>query len=251
MVAAPFWVSWWYLSFYVEVNFLPTNKTIDRVGVDLGIRKLATLSTGKVFDNPKALHKAQQRLARLQRDLSRKAFKSTNWFKVKLKVAKAYKKVADLRRNAIHYLTSYLSKNHAEIVIEDLNAAGMAKNRRLAKAISDAAFGEIRRQATYKTERYGSLLTLVDRWFPSSQLCSECGHRQKMPLSARTFSCGGCGMKKDRDLNASLVLENYQVFAAGLVASRFVDEVPPTVSDEASGKHQYGQQLCLDLSGVV
>lgn len=231
----------WYVSFHLEVDFLPTDKLFERVGVDLGISKLATLSTGKVFDNPKALHKAQKRLARLQRDLSRKVFRSANWNKAKLKVAKAHKKVADLRANAIHHLTTYLAKNHSEIVMEDLNAKGMVKNRCLAKAISDAAFGEIKRQAVYKTERYGSALTLVDRWFPSSQLCSECGHRQKMPLSVRTFSCGSCGMKKDRDFNASLVLENHEAFVAGLVTSRLVDEVPPTVSDEASGKHHSGK----------
>ena len=236
----------WFISFFVEVDFLPTTKIRDNVGVDLGISKLATLSDGKVFENPKPLFKAEKRLARLQRDLSRKEFQSKNWYKAKLKVQRAHRKIADIRICAIHHLTSYLAKNHGEIILEDLNVQGLVKTRHLSKALSDAAFGTIRTQTEYKCERYGSRLILADRFFPSSQLCSECGHRQKMPLSVRIYDCQNCGSKKDRDFNASLKLENYEALVASSVTSRFVDEVLPTVSDEANDKHQ-----CQDLSCVV
>ena len=229
----------WFVSFLIEVDFLPTNKSQEKVGVDLGISKLATLSSGVVFENPKAYSKALKRLARLQRDLSRKVFQSRNWYKAKLKVQLAHRKVADIRCNVIHHLTSYLAKNHGEIIMENLRVKNLMKNRRLSKALSDAAFGMIRTQMEYKIQRYGSVLTLADRFFPSSQICSKCGHRQKMPLSLRVYNCSHCGMKgKDRDLNASLNLENYTTIAAGLVASRSVKEVLPTVSSEADSKHQ-------------
>ena len=228
----------WFISFFVEVEFLPTEKNREKVGVDLGISKLATLSSGIVFENPKAYTKALRRLARLQRDLSRKVFQSKNWYKAKLKVAKAHRKVADIRSNSVHHLTSYLAKNHGEIIMEDLNVKGLIKNRHLSKAIGDAAFGTIRTQVEYKSERYGSSLILADRFFPSSQLCSNCSHRQKMPLKVRIYDCSCCSIRLDRDLNASLNLENYESIAVGLTALRSVDGVLPTVPREADGKHQ-------------
>ncbi len=145
----------------------------------------------------------------MQRDLSRKVFQSSNWYKAKLRVAKAHRKIADIRQNAIHHLTSYLAKNQREITIEDLNVAGLIKNRHISKALSDAAFGMIRTQLEYKTSRYGSNLIVAERFFPSSQLCSNCGHRQKMPLKIRTYACPNCQIRLDRDFNASLNLENY------------------------------------------
>ena len=229
----------WYISFFIEVDFLHTKKTREKVGVDLGISKLATLSSGKVFENPKAYIKALKRLARLQRDLSRKVVGSSNYHKAKLKVQKAHCKIANIRSNAIHHLTSYLAKNHSEVVLENLNVKGLIKNRRLSKSLSDAAFGTIREQTEYKCQRYGSHLTLADRFFPSSQLCSECGHRQKMPLKVRLYKCR-CGMRKDRDFNASLNLENYMVLADGSFALRSVDRVSPTILCEADDKHQQG-----------
>ncbi|MDJ0904357.1 MAG: RNA-guided endonuclease TnpB family protein [Xenococcus sp. MO_188.B8] len=225
----------WFISFVIEVDFLPTEKLVDKVGVDLGISKLATLSTEVIFENPKAYAKALKRLARLQRDLSRKVFQSHSWYQTKLKVRLAHRKVADIRSNGIHHLTSYLAKNHGAVVLEDLNVKGLMKNRHLSKALSDAAFGIIRTQTEYKCERYSSELILADRFKPSSQICSNCGHRQKMPLSVRVYSCPECGMKKDRDLNASL---NLQSIVAGSVTLRSVDGVLPTVPCEADSKRQ-------------
>ena len=228
----------WFVSFFIEVDFLPTTKNKDKVGVDLGISKLATLSSGVVFENPKAYSKALKRLARLQRDLSRKVFQSKNWYKAKLKVARAYRKIADLRKDAVHHLTSYLAKNHGEIIMEDLNVSGLIKNRHLSKALSDAALGMIRTQVEYKSLRYGSSLVLADRFFPSSQICSHCGHRQKMPLSVRVYDCPSCLLKLERDFNASVNLENYQSIAVGLTALRSTDGVLPTVPCEVDSKRQ-------------
>ena len=121
-------------------------------------------------------------------------------------------------------LTSYLAKNHGNIIMEDLNLKALIKNRHLSKALSDAAFGMIRTQVEYKSERYGSSLIVADRFFPSSQLCSNCGHRQKMPLKVRIYDCPCCPTRLDRDFNASLNLENYHVIqAVGLTALRSVD----------------------------
>lgn len=208
----------WFVSFFIEVDFLPTKKIRDKVGVDLGISKLATLSSNLIFKNPKVYIRALKRLARLQRDLDRKVFQSNNWYKAKLKVASSHRKIADIRQNAIHHLTTYLAKNHGQITIEDLNVAGLIKNRHLSKSLSDAAFGMIRTQLEYKCIRYDSNLIVADRFFPSSQLCSNCGHRQKMPLKVRTYDCPNCFTRLDRDLNASLNLENYQTIAVGLTA---------------------------------
>ncbi len=238
----------WYISFLIEVDFLPVEKTREKVGVDVGISKLATLSCGKVFENPKAYYKAQNWLTRLQRDLSRKVFHSSNWYKARLKVQKAHRRVANIRSNAIHHLTGYLAKNHSEVILEDLNVKGMVKNRRLSKALSDASLGMIREQIVYKCSWYDTVLQIADRFFPSSQLCSECGHRQKMPLSQRIYRCGSCNSRKDRDFNASLNLENYEALAAGSVALRSVDKEVPSPLDESDGKHRSDVQLCTTLS---
>jgi putative transposase len=114
-----------------------------------------------------------------------------------------------IRKDTIHKLTSWLAKNHSEIVIENLNVSGMLKNHRLASAIADCGFYEFRRQLEYKTEWYGAKLIIVDRFYPSSQLCSNCQNKQKMPLSKRVYECENCGLKIDRDLNASINLELY------------------------------------------
>jgi len=197
----------WYLSFGIEVpSSPPTPKTVDVVGVDLGVNALATLSTGESFPNPKPLRKALKKLARLQRDASRKVYGSHNYKKASLKVARLHRRVANIRIDYLHKLTTYLAKNHGKVAIEDLNVSGMLKNHKLARAIADCGFYEFRRQLEYKCQRYGSELVIVDRFYPSSQLCSNCGHQQKMPLSERVYDCTQCGMNLDRDLNAAINL---------------------------------------------
>lgn len=199
----------WYISFAIEVPQENTLKCREGIGVDLGINALATCSDGSIFPNPKAYRAATKKLARLQRHLSRKVKGSSNWQKCLLKVQRLHQRVANIRRDTIHKLTTFLAKNHSQVVLEDLNVSGMLKNHCLAGSIADASFYEIRRQLEYKTQRYGSQLTFAQRWYPSSQLCSDCGHRQKMPLNKRSFECENCGAVKDRDFNASLNLEQY------------------------------------------
>ncbi|WP_300509346.1 RNA-guided endonuclease TnpB family protein [Crocosphaera sp.] len=191
--------------------------------VDLGIKTLATLSNGEVFPNLKPYRKAAKKLSRLHRNLSRKVKGSKNRTKARISLASQHLKVANLRRDYLHKITSYLAKNFSSIVIEDLNVKGMLANRKLAKAISELGFYEFRRQLEYKCELYGSKLTIVDRWFPSSKTCSRCGLiKKELSLSERIYRCE-CGLEMDRDLNAAKVLANqavgYTVLACGQSAA--------------------------------
>ncbi len=151
--------------------------------------------------------------------VSRKVKGSSNRRKAVFILAKQHRRVANVRLDALHKLTTWLAKNHSTIVIENLNVAGMLKNHRLASAIADCGFYEFKRQLLYKAEWYAAEVILADRFYPSSQLCSECGHRQKMPLHVGTFKCECCGMSKDRDFNASVNLENYNCAVSSTVAA--------------------------------
>ena len=175
------------------------------VGVDLGVKTLATLSDGTVIENPRLLRKSERRLKMAQKALSRKAMGSKRCAKARAKVARIHAHVANQRQDAIHKATTWLASTYSEICIEDLNAVGMVKNHHLAKAVSDAAFGEFRRQLEYKTARTGARLHVVDRWYPSSKTCSKCGRvKAKLSLAERTYRCDGCGLVMDRDLNAAI-----------------------------------------------
>ena len=198
----------WYAALTVEREEPAAAKETPRggaVGIDLGIKTLATLSDGTVIKNPRYLRKAERKLKRAQKVLSRKTTGSKRRAKARAKVARLHARVANQRGDAIHKATTWLTQTYSEICIEDLNAAGMVKNRRLAKAIMDAAFGEFRRQLEYKTARSGAALHVVDRWFASSKTCSNCGRvKAKLSLSERVFHCDGCGLVMDRDLNAAV-----------------------------------------------
>ncbi|NES69134.1 MAG: IS200/IS605 family element transposase accessory protein TnpB [Okeania sp. SIO2D1] len=198
----------WYLSCSYEFHGTTTPKKTDVVGVDLGVKTLATLSDGKVFESVRAYQKFEAKLSRLQYRNRHKQVGSANWRKAQLKIARLHRKVANIRQDALHKLTTYLAKNHGSIVIEDLNVRGMLANHKLAKSIADQGFYEFRRQLKYKCQWYGSELVVVDRFFPSSKTCSNCGHVQDMPLHLRTYDCPDCGLSIDRDLNASINLRN-------------------------------------------
>ncbi len=176
------------------------------MGVDLGVKELATLSTGKVFPNPKHYKTNLEKLRRLSRNFSRKVNVSENKHKAKLKLAKHHAKVANLRIDTLHKITTYLCKNHAKVVIEDLAVANMVKNHKLAQVISDCGFGELRRQLEYKAKKFGCEIIIADRWYPSSKTCSNCGHIQDMPLKERIYNCQSCNFILDRDLNAAINL---------------------------------------------
>lgn len=183
------------------------------VGVDLGVKTLATLSDGTVFPNPRNYVRAQRKLRRAQQTLSRRdrdgngGRGSNRWNKALKRVQAVHAHVAYQRADTIGKITAWLARNYTDISIEDLNVQGMSHNRRLAKHVLDAGFREFRRQLEYKTARSGARLHVIDRWYPSSKACSSCGVvKAKLSLSERVFHCDTCGFEIDRDLNAAINL---------------------------------------------
>jgi putative transposase len=198
----------WFISLKIDISVAPTEKRIDVVGIDLGIKALATLSTRASIKGSASYRKQSKKLAKLQRKVSRKVSGSANRHQAQVKVQRLHRKIANLRKDTLLMLTSQLCKNHAINVIEELNVSGMLANHKLAKAIADMGFYEFRRQMEYKSELYGSQLIIVDRFYPSSKTCSNCGAiKELLPLSERAFYCEHCHLKIDRDLNAAKNLE--------------------------------------------
>lgn len=202
----------YYVSFCttVEIAHLPA---VNRaVGIDLGLTHLATLSTGEKIENPRHLANRLRYLRQQQRCLSRRVKGSKRRDKQRLRVAKAYRKVADCRSQALHAVTTRLVREFDTIAIEDLAVKNMIQHPRLARSIADAGWGEFRRQLDYKCRWYGRTLVVIDRWFPSSKTCSECGHKlEKLALSIRGWACPDCGTIHDRDHNAA-----QNIVAAGM-----------------------------------
>jgi putative transposase len=198
----------WFLCVCVDLGEVSKPRTGDGItGVDLGIAALATLSTGEHIENPKPLRKAQNRLRRAHRKLSRRQKGSQNRSKQRRVVAKNHRRIRNIRHDVLHKLTTRLCRENQAVVIEDLNVSGMVKNRRLAQAISDASFGSFRQFLTYKAKLYGNRLVVAGRFYPSSKTCSACGQvKAELLLSARVFSCS-CGLRLDRDVNAARNLE--------------------------------------------
>ncbi|WP_339134835.1 RNA-guided endonuclease TnpB family protein [Streptomyces sp. f51] len=206
----------WYVSMLVQDPTVQSLPVTDRaVGVDVGLNHLLTLSTGEKISNPRHERRDRARLAKAQRQIARKAKgDGANRRKARQKAAKVYARIADRRRDNLHKLTTRLVRENQTIVIEDLTVRNMVKNGKLARAISDAAWADFRSMLEYKAHWYGREVIAVDRWFPSSKLCSSCGTLQdKMPLSVRTWTCD-CGTTHDRDVNAAKNL-----LAAGLAVS--------------------------------
>lgn len=190
----------WFVSISVDIpNEECESQAFSAVGIDLGISKLATLSDGTVFENIKTTKKYERRLRRISKSLSRKIVGSNNRMKSKLKLSRLHYKIKCVRSDFIHKMTNMISDNFTDVFIEDLNVFGMVKNRRLSKAISDASFYEIRRQLEYKVKN----VRTVNRFFPSTKLCLECGAIHEMPLSKRVFKCDCNGVESDRDVHAA------------------------------------------------
>ena len=209
----------WFVSVIAEFSTEKPVLTGDVIGIDVGIKTLATCSDGTTFDNPKALNAKTKRLRRWQRRLSRRQKGSQNRKKAKMQVAKIHKQVADTRRDA-HNKTcrSIVNKAPSVIVIEDLNVKGMFKNHKLARALSDASFGQFERILTYMTEDAGIEIVKTGRFFASSKTCACCGWKKEdLKLSERTFVCVDCGHTMDRDLNAAMNLKN-TVSSTGIYA---------------------------------
>ena len=211
----------WFVSVSVEVD-LPVVRCESQartIGVDLGVKRLATLSDGTTIDGPKPLRKMLKRLRRLNRSLSRKAKGSCNRGKARQRLERCHARVANIRSDCLHKLTTGLVSRHDCIVIEDLHVKGMARNRKLARAILDMGLGEFRRQLAYKSETSPCEVVVADRWFPSSRLCRMCDVKNDgLTLKDRVFRCDACGHEEDRDLNASRNLERYPRLAGNLHA---------------------------------
>ncbi len=202
----------WFVSINVDVPKVECNLPDNEVGVDLGVKALATLSDGTVFENPKAFSKNLKRLRRLNRAHSRKQNGSNNKRKSALKLAKQHARIANIRANTLHNTTTFISHNYASIGIEDLNVKGMMKNPKLARSIADVGMYEFRRQIAYKANINGSKVVVADRWYPSTKKCSTCGHlNDDLTLEDRDWTCSNCGTFHYRDKNAALNLRPSQI----------------------------------------
>jgi putative transposase len=208
----------WYASIVVDtddLSHLPKAENQGVVGVDLGVSALATLSTGETIPGPKPHRELLGRLKRLSRSLSRKQKGSANRAKAKAKLARLHARISHIRKDALHRLTTDLTRRFHTIGIEDLNVRGMMKNHHLARSIADMGFFEFRRQLEYKAAMRGVLVVVADRYFASSKTCSACGHKlDDLPLSVRQWICPECGAIHERDINAAVNLKNLAASSA-------------------------------------
>ncbi|SEG64624.1 putative transposase [Thermomonospora echinospora] len=199
----------YFASFVVEVGDEPLPETASEVGIDLGLTHFAVLSDGRKIDNPRFLRRAERRLKKAQQALSRKEKGSNNRKKAVVRVARAHVRVADARRDFAHKLSTRIICENQAVVVEDLSVKGLARTK-LAKSVHDAGWGRFTAMLAYKAARHGRALVRIDRWFPSSKLCSTCGAvAESMPLNVRTWECA-CGAVHDRDVNAAI-----NILAAG------------------------------------
>jgi putative transposase len=206
----------WYANFSIEVDYEPKIRTDDAtLGIDLGLDALATLDDGTKVAAPRPLRRYLQKVRRLSRALSRKQRGSNNRVKAKTKLARLHSRIANVRADALHKLTSFVTR-YRTIVIEDLSVVGMAANRHLSRAIADVGLFEFRRQLNYKAAMASSTVIVADRWFPSSKLCSTCNTKKvDLRLSDRSWTCQACGTFHDRDHNAARNLARYPESWAG------------------------------------
>ena len=194
----------------VDIEINPLEQTGAVVGIDLGIKEFATTSDNEIINNPKFYRKYEEKLIKSQRKLSKRKKGSNNRNKQRLKVNKWHKKIANCRIDFLQKLSTKLIRDYDIICMEDLNSSGMIKNHKLAKSISDASFFEFNRELEYKARWNYKLISRIDRFYPSSQICSHCGNKssQTKDLSVRTYICEECGLEIDRDYSASINILN-------------------------------------------
>jgi putative transposase len=235
----------WFVSLLCEDTITPALTTTAAVGIDAGLDHLVTLSTGEKVTNPQYERADRKRLAKAQRELARKAKGSANRAKARVKVARIHARIGDRRRDHLHKLTTRLVRDNQTLVIEDLTVRNMVKNRSLARAISDAAWRDVRTMLEYKADWYGRNLVVIDRWYPSSKVCSACGAiAEKMPLNVREWTCR-CGTHHDRDVNAAR-----NILAAGLAVTACGAGVRPQRESSRAGQSAVKQEIPRVTTGI-
>ena len=193
----------WFASFLCEEEIAKLSPANKKIGIDLGIETFVSTSDGQKFGQPKRIRKLRKKLARLQRQHSRKKKDSRNREKARLKVARLHQHIADTRKDFLHKLSTKLIRENQTIALEDLAVKNMVKNRKLSRCISEQGWREFRTMLEYKAEWYGRELLIVDRFWPTSKTCSCCGAKASFGLETRIWTCGGCGASHDRDVNAA------------------------------------------------
>jgi len=221
----------YYVSFRVDDPLEIFPAVEEAIGIDLGLTVFAAFSDGSKHHAPRPLRRKMAQLKRAQKALSRKWKGSRNRDKARLRVAKIHQKISDIRRDDLHQLSTRLVRENQTIAVEDLNVRGMMANHALAGAIGDSGWGEFVRMLTYKCEWHGRTLVRIDRWYPSSKLCSACGFKNhSMPLDVREWRCPACGVAHDRDVNAAI-----NILAAGLAVTACGGSVRPERPQRQSG----------------
>lgn len=241
----------WFVSFAVNAEKIPPlfHEVTEKTGIDLGVKTFATLNDNTTYDAPKPYKTAKTKLGLIQwrnrhKQLGNRKLKikaSNNALEFYQKQSTIHAQIANIRADFLHKTTTAISKKYSHIRIEDLNVAGMVANHKLAAAISDLGFSEFRRQLIYKAAFYGTVVELVERWYPSSKTCNSCGHIQPMPLKKRLFICGNCNYTIDRDLGAAINLANAPNDKVRLARPEVkpVDKQVPTLLDETGIEHYY------------
>jgi len=218
----------WHISMLVDAPVTALPKSAKAVGIDFGVTTLAALSDGSMFSNPRNEAKDRNKLYRLQKELARKQKGSRNREKARVKVARVHARIADRRRDNLHKVTTKIIRENQTVILEDLNVLGMRSNGRsfkkgLNRAISDASFGEFRSMLEYKAGWFGREMVVIDRFYPSTKMCSNCANIKPIGLGDRVYHCEKCGHSENRDLNAAK-----NIRAAGLAVLAYGDGVKPS-----------------------